>query len=171
MRETVDRHQRLADRHRFVFEAEAESLPGQWDGQRLGRVLDNLLGNAMKYSPEGGLISVRVGRGQRPASQHPGDRALMDATDHASNCTGVLLSVEDHGIGIPGDDLPHVFERFHRGANVPQTVVGSGIGLTSVAQIVHQHGGQITIASEVGRGTRVTIWLPLRTAALTEMGQ
>jgi PAS domain S-box-containing protein len=162
VRESVERHQRLADGHRFIFEAIPETLPGQWDGPRLGRVLDNLLGNAVKYSPEGGPISVRVDRGQRLAAQDYRGGAWMDTTDGCSNeDVGVLLSVEDHGIGITGDDLPHVFERFHRGCNVPQTVVGSGIGLTSVAQIVDQHGGQIAIASEIGSGTRVTIWLPV----------
>ena len=169
--ETVKRHQRLADRHRFIVETASESLLGQWDGPRLGRVLDNLLGNAMKYSPEGGLIRVRVGLEERRTAQDRGDGASMDAADHSLNCMGVLLSVEDHGIGITGDDLPHVFERFHRGGNVPQTVVGSGIGLTSVAQIVQQHGGQIAIASKIGSGTRVTIWLPLRKADTAEMGQ
>lgn len=171
VRETVDRHQRLADRHRFIVEAEVESLPAQWDGPRLGRVLDNLLGNAVKYSPEGGPINIRVSRAERPVAQDAGGGASMDATDPSSDCLGVVLSVEDHGIGIAGDDLPHVFERFHRGANVPQTVVGSGIGLTSVAQIVRQHGGQISIASEIGTGTRVTIWLPLCEADLTEVDQ
>jgi signal transduction histidine kinase len=77
-----------------------------------------------------------------------------------TDCGGVLLSIEDDGIGISSEDLPHVFDHFHRGGNVPETVVGSGIGLTSVAQIVHQHGGTIRIASELGTGTRVTVWLP-----------
>ena len=171
VRETIDRHQRLADRHRFTFEPAAESLPGQWDGPRLGRVLDNLLGNAVKYSPEGGVISVRAGLQERPIVRAAAAGASSDAADDSSNCVGVLLSVEDRGIGIPADDLPHVFERFHRASNVPQTVVGSGIGLTSVAQIVHQHGGEIAIASEMGSGTRVTVWLPLCTTDQAEVGQ
>jgi signal transduction histidine kinase len=74
----------------------------------------------------------------------------------------VLVSVEDHGIGIDEHDLARVFDRFRRGGNVPDTVLGSGIGLTSVEQIVHQHGGTVDIASRVGAGTTVTVWLPLR---------
>jgi len=72
----------------------------------------------------------------------------------------VRLSVEDQGIGIAADDLSHVFERFHGGGNV-DAVAGSGIGLTSVVQIVQQHGGVLDIASDVGCGARVSVWLPL----------
>ena len=74
----------------------------------------------------------------------------------------MLVLVEDHGIGIDEHDLAHVFDRFRRGSNVPDAVLGSGIGLTSVEQIVHQHGGTVDIASRVGAGTTVTVWLPVR---------
>jgi signal transduction histidine kinase len=146
VRETVDRYRRLADRHTFAIEAKAESLPGIWDGRRLMRVVDNLVGNAIKYSPEGGVVRIRIGSSDGRQAEVP----------------GVVLCVEDSGIGIAPDDLPHVFDRFRRGSNVPQRVVGSGIGLTSVEQIVHQHGGHIDISSNVGAGTTVAVWLPLR---------
>jgi signal transduction histidine kinase len=129
VREAVDRHQHLADGHEIVLDLGPESLPGLWDGARLVRVFDNLLGNAIKYSPEGGSITVTVTCGVAPAGNEPRD--------------GVVVSVEDSGIGIDEHDLPHIFDRFHRGGNVPETVVGSGIGLASVEQIVHQHGGTV----------------------------
>ena len=160
VRETVDRHRRLADQHYFAVDAPAEPLRGVWDGPRLVRVLDNLLGNAIKYSPDGGVINVRV----RAESRSHAVAVAGGASGEGNHCSsaggGVLLSIEDDGIGISPDDLPHVFDHFHRGGNVPETVVGSGIGLTSVAQIVHQHGGKIHIASELGAGTSVTVWLP-----------
>jgi len=169
VRETVERHQRLADQHRFVCEAAIESLPGWWDGPRLARVLDNVFGNAIKYSPSGGLIRVAIDVGPPPPiGPHC---AAIEAPPESSSCSGVVLSVEDQGIGIDAEDLPHVFEHFQRGANVPETVVGSGIGLTSVAQVVRQHGGQIAIASQLGSGTRVTIWLPRHHVDPTEAGR
>ena len=163
VRETVERHERLADEHQFVLDAQPESIPGLWDGPRLGRVLDNLIGNAIKYSPGGGPITVRVRVGP-PSSRRAAveNELAAHSIEHCLTCEGVLLSIEDEGIGITADDLPHVLERFHRGGNVPDAVVGTGIGLTSVAQIVRQHGGTIDIASGVGAGTRVTVWLPRR---------
>jgi PAS domain S-box-containing protein len=160
VRDSLERHQLLTDRHQFVLDAEPESISGLWDEPRLGRVLDNLVGNAIKYSPDGGLILMRVRFGRRP--QEGRDIEPAAGTTHSEVSDGVLLSIEDNGIGIAADDLPRVFDRFHRGANVPDAVVGTGIGLTSVAQIVHQHGGTIGIASQLGAGTRVTVWLPLR---------
>ena len=70
------------------------------------------------------------------------------------------LTVQDRGIGIPASDLPRIFERYRRGRNVGQ-VAGTGLGLTGAKQIVERHGGAIAVASEEGRGTRVTIRLPL----------
>jgi signal transduction histidine kinase len=155
--ETIERHQRLADQHEFRLNADPASMVGFWDGPRLRRVLDNLVGNAIKYSPGGGLISIHIGLAASPV----GERDGMAPANHTGSRPGVLLSVQDNGIGIAAEDLPHIFDRFRRGSNVPETVVGTGIGLTSVAQIVHQHGGTIHISSGLGQGTRVTVWLPI----------
>jgi signal transduction histidine kinase len=171
VRETVERHERLADEHQFLVDATPGSIPGSWDGPRLGRVQDNLVGNAIKYSPEGGQICIRVRIARRPASQASAEPVSSASTNPCASCQGVLLSVEDNGIGIAADDLPRVFERFHRGRNVPDAVVGSGIGLTSVAQIVHQHGGSIDIDSSPGSGTQVTVWLPTRAADSADSNQ
>jgi signal transduction histidine kinase len=76
--------------------------------------------------------------------------------------------VQDQGIGIPSEDLPHVFEPYRRGGNVGPTTLGSGIGLTSVRHIVEQHGGRVEVASRVGHGTTVLVWLPLQPAAATQ---
>ena len=162
VRETIERHQRLAERHQLVADLAVESLRGLWDAPRLIRVLDNLLGNAIKYSPAGGLITVRVRPGAPPQGPAAAGSVPEEGRDSVGPCPGALVSVEDHGIGIDEHDLAHVFDRFRRGGNVPDTVLGSGIGLTSVEQIVHQHGGTVDIASRVGAGTTVTVWLPLR---------
>jgi PAS domain S-box-containing protein len=160
-RETIDRHQRLANYCEFLLDADPDSIFGFWDGPRLGRVLDNLIGNAIKYSPDGGLITVQLRLGCLPAAESDENACANDSP----SSSGVLISVEDNGIGIAAEDLPHVFDGFHRGVNVPDAVGGTGIGLTSVAQIVRQHGGTIDISSGLGSGTRVTIWLPFGGAA------
>jgi signal transduction histidine kinase len=104
-------------------------------------VVSNLLSNAIKYSPKGGEVVVSLAR------IGPDGEAWAE------------LRVTDHGIGINEADLPHVFDRFFRGRNVGLEMSGSGIGLAGVKQIVEQHGGSISIESEEGQGTTVTVLL------------
>lgn len=73
-----------------------------------------------------------------------------------------VLSVRDSGLGIPAKDLPHIFEPFRRGENVAGKVSGTGIGLAAVRQIVREHGGTVSLQSEEGAGTTITVRLPLR---------
>jgi signal transduction histidine kinase/FixJ family two-component response regulator len=135
----VLRHRDISDRHQLRFEASAPTLVGTWDGRRLDRVLGNLLSNAIKYSPQGGEIVVTLSQ--------DGDWAE--------------LSVEDHGLGIPASDLPHVFERFKRAGNVVGRISGSGLGLAGARDIVQQHGGTIRAESAEGRGSRFVVRLPM----------
>jgi PAS domain S-box-containing protein len=143
-RAAVERHQRVADYHCIGLATTVESLPGRWDVARLDRVFDNLISNAVKYSPEGGSITVAVSS----QSGHTGQ-------------SGALLAVSDQGIGIAAEDLPHVFERFHRGRNVEAYMLGTGIGLTSVKLIAEQHGGTVDVSSRIGEGATISVWLPL----------
>jgi signal transduction histidine kinase len=119
--------------------SELSELIGEWDEGRLGRVLDNLVDNAVKYSPRGGTIQVVISL--------DGDTAE--------------LSISDVGEGIPPSDLPYVFDRFHRGRNVQGRIPGTGIGLAGVYTIVQLHHGSITVDSAVGQGTTFTLRLPL----------
>jgi PAS domain S-box-containing protein len=128
-------------------EAAAETVVGLWDPRGIERVVLNLLTNAIKYSPHGGLVQVRV------------ERVAENATPHAR------LVVQDEGIGIPATDLSQVFERYRRGRNVGK-ISGTGIGLTGAKQIVERHGGAIDVASTEGAGTRVTVSLPLEPPAV-----
>ena len=129
-------------RHRIVVDG-PESLVGVWDRVRLGRVLENLVGNAIKYSPRGGDVVVQVG------------------CDGDGSHGSAVLSVRDRGVGIPAAEQPRVFERFYRGSNVQGRTAGTGIGLTGVRQIVEQHGGTISVESTEGAGTTFTVRLPL----------
>jgi PAS domain S-box-containing protein len=129
--------------HRIRFAVPETALVGHWDALRLRRVLDNLLGNAIKYGPGGGRIDLAVRREER------------------GNGAWAVLTVRDEGVGIPAADLPHVFERFRRGSNVARQFAGTGIGLSGARRIVEQHGGTIDVASEEGKGSTFTIALPL----------
>jgi two-component system sensor histidine kinase BaeS len=100
-------------------------------------VVTNLLGNAAKFTPAGGRVTV--------------------ATAEAGN--RVRLTVADTGVGMTPDQLPHIFERFWRGANSMQAA-GSGIGLAVVAELVRAHDGDIEVASTPGEGTVFIVWLP-----------
>jgi signal transduction histidine kinase len=136
---------RTAERHELRVEASVPQLAGRWDAPRLERVLANLLSNALKYSPDGGLITVTV----EPFQE--------DGRDWA------CLSVRDQGIGIAERDLPHIFERFFRGANAKGIIDGVGIGLAGVRRIVEQHGGAIAVDSKEGSGATFTLRLPCGT--------
>jgi signal transduction histidine kinase len=135
--------QRVSPSHDVIVESDTSSLPAFADGSRLERVVRNMLDNAIKYSPAGGEIVVRAWREE----------------DEEGNWA--LVTIEDHGLGIPAADLPYVFDRFRRGGNVQRHIAGSGIGLTGAKQIVAQHGGAITVQSAEGEGSTFTLRLPL----------
>ncbi|NUP19163.1 MAG: sensor histidine kinase, partial [Streptomyces sp.] len=99
----------------------------------LERSVVNVLDNAVKFSPEGGTIEVRLAEG--------------------------VLTVRDHGPGIPAEELPHVFDRFWRSPSA-RALPGSGLGLSIVARTVEQSGGQVTLARAEGGGTVATVRLP-----------
>jgi signal transduction histidine kinase len=144
-RRVASLHQAGTDQHQLEVNAPA-SIVGTWDESQLTRVLDNLLRNALKYSPAGGTIVISVRGGSRRGVRH------------------ALLSVADQGIGIPAGELLSVFEPFRRGSNVVRSIPGSGIGLFAVRQIVEQHGGTVSAQSREGRGSTFTVRLPLAPA-------
>ncbi|MDQ4075559.1 MAG: HAMP domain-containing histidine kinase [Chloroflexota bacterium] len=137
-RRVAAEYQQMTTNHQIRVETDAPELCGVWDLQRLDRVLGNLLSNAIKYSPEGGKITVAI----------------------REEAACALLIVQDQGIGIPVADLPHIFERFYRASNSAGRA-GSGLGLAGVRQIVEQHGGTITVASEEGQGSCFTVRQPI----------
>jgi PAS domain S-box-containing protein len=143
VREIVDNFKPMLDSHAVVVEAD-EALPlVRADRQRLGQVLMNLLLNAVAYSPEGSPIDLEV-------------RARDD---------GVMLSVHDRGIGIPAEDLPHIFERFFRSRQTRTAPKGHGLGLYVAHAFVEAHGGRIEVESLPSGGSTFRVWLPVGGAA------
>jgi PAS domain S-box-containing protein len=124
-------------------EAPPEPVPVRADPLRLRQVLTNLLTNAIKYSPAGGEIAIRVGRDGRHG----------------------ILAVADQGAGIPAEALPHLFDRFYRVRSTERRAQGFGLGLYITRQLVEAQGGTIAVESEVGRGSTFTVTLPLAAGA------
>jgi PAS domain S-box-containing protein len=139
----IGEYRHLASDHVLEVESSEPNLEGHWDARRLTRAISNLIDNAIKYSPDGGPIRVRIQR-----------------TGEASQKLAII-SVQDPGMGIPAEDQPHVFDRFRRGSNVLNRVPGTGIGLASVRWIVESHGGSIEVDSQIGRGSIFTMRLPV----------
>jgi len=126
--------------HTIVVEGAGENLPIQGDELRLYQVFSNVIGNAIKYSPQGGTVRVRLEQRENQA----------------------CVEVADQGIGIPSAAIPQLFKRFYRGANVVgQNIGGMGIGLSVVNEIVALHGGSIQVDSVEGQGTTFRLCFPL----------
>jgi signal transduction histidine kinase len=128
------------ERHPCLVEADVPII-GAFDQPRLEQVLDNLIENAIKFSPWGGPVRLRIWQ--------------VDQMAH--------LEVIDQGIGIPAADLPRLFERFHRGSNVDdRRFAGLGLGLYLCRSIVEEHGGRLWATSPgAGKGSSFHVELPL----------
>ncbi|MDQ3249875.1 MAG: cell wall metabolism sensor histidine kinase WalK, partial [Chloroflexota bacterium] len=125
----------------------ANGLPLIWgDETRLRQVLTNLVGNAIKYSPAGGVI--RIG-------------GWTEAGPNPEGAPRLVLYVADQGIGIPQLELPKIFDRFYRvDSGLRRSTAGAGLGLFLCKAIVEAHGGQIWARSEPNKGTTFFVGLP-----------
>lgn len=137
VRQQVMLVQEQADHHMVRVEASDASVVGAWDRQRIGQILQNLLTNALKYSPEGGEITIRI----------------ETVEDEAQ------VSVIDRGVGIHSDHLPLLFKRFYRADATGAG--GLGLGLHISEMLVRAHGGRIWATSTPGVGSTFTVALPM----------
>jgi len=109
------------------------------DKELITYVFLNLIANAFKYTPSGGKVLVKV----------------------SQKNSSITVEVKDTGIGIPAQDLPHIFEEFFRASNVAKTTKGTGLGLSLVKYIIEKHGGNILLESEVGKGSSFRFTIPI----------
>ena len=118
-----------------------EALFVRVDRKKLQQALLNVLSNAYKYSPRGGVISL----------------SFLQEVHHSVGRFGI--EIHDHGIGMRPEETARVFERFYR-ADTTGKIPGTGLGMSIVREIVEIHGGEVTVQSQLGAGTTVTLWLP-----------
>jgi signal transduction histidine kinase len=141
IQEAIDLH---AKERSIAFAHHEKKAFVRGDSERLRQVFDNLLRNAIKYSPNGEEVRVDLRR----------------------DGTSLVASVTDRGIGIPHDEKPRLFHRFFRGSNARRAkIAGTGIGLFIVRMIAERHGGEVEVESKVGEGSRFDVRLPSIDAA------
>jgi signal transduction histidine kinase len=139
--DTLESFTELAKQQEITLEGAVDSDvdPVTMDTQSIGRVLNNLVGNALRHTPNRGRVSVWARRTTR----------------------GVEVTVSDTGEGIRAEDMPHIFERFYRGEKSRSRAMGgAGLGLAIARGIVRAHGGDILVESETGKGAQFTFHIP-----------
>lgn len=144
----VEMMDRFSERHPIVLDAPGGPVTVRVDGDRVQRVFENLINNAIKYSPDGGAVEVSI----------------------SSDAEWAVLTVRDYGIGISPAVLPRIFEASYRAPEAVSCAPGLGLGLSIAAQVIARHEGTIEAAPADERGTRVTVRLPLVEAQRQEEG-
>lgn len=146
LRRVVTANSPAAAAKAVAFAVDAPPLMVMHDAPRVEQALGNLLGNAIKFSPHGGVVRVRL----------------------CAEAVWAVVEVSDEGPGIPPDEIPHIFERFYRGRHANRAGDGSGLGLAITKAIVEAHAGRMSLESESKRGTTIRLTLPLTTASPDE---
>ncbi|HEU5088942.1 MAG TPA: HAMP domain-containing sensor histidine kinase [Roseiflexaceae bacterium] len=139
-------YNRSDDTRSIVVETAEAAIVGNWAQVGLTCVLDNLVSNALKYSPDGTTVTIRL------------------STESSLQRRAAVVRICDQGIGIPEEALPRIFESHYRAPNVPPGVQGQGMGLANVRRLVAAEDGTVSVESRVGQGTCFTVRLPLPVA-------
>jgi len=152
LREVVSSFNNLSEQKhiKLVFITRIKELNTCFDKDKLEKIIFNLLSNSFKFTPGNGQVSVSL---------------YLEKNDRITNFneteTNLLIEIEDTGIGIPPDKLDKIFTRFFQVDTTGQVEKGTGIGLSLVSEFVKLHGGEITVSSEIGKGSRFTVRLPV----------
>lgn len=147
-RELIESFQLESNDHPIEFSYKSDRTSVEIDETIVRQIMINLLTNAVKYSPQSSAIHLTV-------------QCEESAIAHSAVPEAIVLQVQDRGIGIPPEEQPHLFKPFYRCSNV-KSVRGSGLGLAVVKTCVDAHNGEISIISQIGQGTTVTVTLPTK---------
>ena len=143
--ENVDIFEHQTDKHTFKVNVPDDPVKIEADKDKINQVIENLISNALKFSPKGGEITV----------------SIKETKD------GIRVNVSDNGMGIPEKDLSHIFEKFYRAENASSEAIGgTGLGLAIVKYIVEGHAGKIWAESKLGKGSTFSFTLPVRSSRL-----
>ncbi len=165
LRRTVMTFESWAERKRINldFRPEIESASGYFDTDKLEKILNNLISNALKFTPEGGSVSVSLvcPKDQSPVSRYPANH-IARKDDWM---TGFLeIRISDTGPGISAEHLPRIFNRFYR-ADEKHTIEGTGIGLALTKELVELHRGKVAVQSTPGKGSVFSVTFPIEKSA------
>jgi signal transduction histidine kinase len=149
LEDIVARFRVVSPNHTLRLDLDDPSYQGYWDRDRLEQVMNNLVSNAIKYSPEGGNITIST--------------VGMDGE--------VRISVRDQGVGIPEEEQEQLFERFYRGRGQSKDISGLGLGLYVTRRIVEAHGGTIRVESRAQEGSEFAFTLPLARRPATSVSR
>ena len=139
--ENVDLFRAQTDKHTFKVNLPDDLVKIEADKDKISQVMENLISNAVKFSPQGGEITVSIEQSEEKAK----------------------ISISDIGMGIPEKDLPHIFEKFYRADNASRAAIGgTGLGLAIAKYIIESHGGEISVESKLGKGSTFSFTLPIK---------
>ncbi len=148
--ENVDFFRAQTDKHTFKVNLPHDLVKIEADKNKINQVMENLISNAVKFSPQGGEITVSIEQSEEKAK----------------------ISITDTGIGIPEKDLSHVFEKFYRAENASSEAIGgTGLGLAIVKYIVESHAGKIWVESKLGKGSTFSFTLPIKSTQVRIEGK
>lgn len=138
------------------FASDYEIIPVYFDADKIEKIMNNLLSNAIKFTPVGGKISISINSGLKNSDFE------ISAVDKRKTGRFAKIVVEDNGIGIPKEKLPHLFNRFFQADNTStRKYEGVGIGLSLTKELVELHNGKINVESISGEGTKLIVSLPI----------
>jgi signal transduction histidine kinase/DNA-binding response OmpR family regulator/ligand-binding sensor domain-containing protein len=152
-------------RIRLEFRSDQESITGYFDAEKLEKIINNLVSNALKFTPEGGTVNLNI-RTHPPTPLLPANSSgIFDLQREGgvralSSAKSIMISVSDTGPGISPEHLPHVFDRFYR-VDESHKTEGTGIGLALTKELVELHHGTISVQSEIDKGTTFTVTISI----------
>jgi signal transduction histidine kinase/ligand-binding sensor domain-containing protein/DNA-binding response OmpR family regulator len=147
------------------FQADAESIRCYFDADKLEKIVNNLISNALKFMSEGGAVFVQVTASPNSPVSRSREKPVREGDgEKGGGGDFIAISVRDTGPGIAAEHLPHIFDRFYR-VDETHTTEGTGIGLALTKELVDLHHGTITVESTLGKGSVFTVAFPIEQTA------